>query len=116
MIEQPDQKFLIVSTRERSFSTSALYQTGPSDTLTTWTINEDGTLTFLQNAPSGGWLPRQFSLNEAGDLLAVGHQNNNTVVIWKRDLETGRIVTEEEGGKVGKAVVSGPVVSTIWDE
>ncbi|KAK7722167.1 hypothetical protein SLS64_000700 [Diaporthe eres] len=112
----PDQKFLIVSTRERSFSTSALYQSGPSDTLTTWTINEDGTLTFLQSAPSGGWLPRQFSLNGAGDLLAVGHQNNNTVVIWKRDLETGRIVTEEEGGKVGEAVVSGPVVSTIWDE
>ncbi|KAK2615009.1 hypothetical protein N8I77_001788 [Diaporthe amygdali] len=112
----PDQRFLIVSTREKSFSTSALYQSGPSDTLTTWTINEDGTLTFLQSAPSGGWLPRQFSLNKAGDLLAVGHQTNNTVVVWKRDVETGLIITEEEGGKVGEVVLSGPVVSTIWDE
>lgn len=112
----PDQKFLIVSTREQSFSTSALYRSGPSDTLTTWTINEDGTLTFLQSAPSGGWLPRQFSLNKAGDLLAVGHQTNNTVVIWKRDLETGLIITEEDGGQVGKVVLSGPVISTIWDE
>ncbi|POS73644.1 YkgB [Diaporthe helianthi] len=112
----PDQRFLIVSTREQSFSTSALYQSGPSDTLTTWTINEDGTLDFLQSAPSGGWLPRQFSLNKAGDLLAVGHQTNNTVVVWKRDIETGLIITEEDGGKVGQALLSGPVISTVWDE
>lgn len=73
-------------------------------------------MTFLQNAPSGGWLPRQFSLNSAGDMLAVGHQSNHTVVIWKRDVDTGLIVVEEEGGKIGEVLLSGPVVSTIWDE
>lgn len=99
-----------------SFDESSIYQTGPTDTISTWAINEDGTLTFVQNAPSGGYSPRQLSLNKAGDLVAVGHQNNNTVVIWKRDVETGLIVSEEEGGKVGEAVLTGPVVSTIWDE
>lgn len=99
-----------------SFSTSLLYQSGPSDTLSTWAINEDGTLEFVQNAPSGGYLPRQFSINKAGDMIAVGHQVNQTVVIWKRDVETGKILTEEEGGKLGETLLTGPVVSTIWDE
>lgn len=113
---QPDNRFLIISHREKSFSSSSLYKSGPSDTLSTWTINDDGTLSFLQNAPSGGWSPRQFALNRAGDLIAVGHQNNKSVVIWKRDVETGLILTEDQGGKVGQATLTGSVVATIWDE
>lgn len=112
----PDGRFLIISHREKSFKDSSIYQSGPSDTLSTWTINEDGTLSFLQNVPSGGWSPRQFSLNAAGDMIAVGHQNNKTVVIWKRDVESGLILTEEQGGKVGEVLLTGSVVSTIWDE
>lgn len=46
----------------------------------------------------------------------MGNQDNRTVVIWKRDVASGQILTEEEGGKVGEVVLSGPVVSTIWDE
>lgn len=70
----------------------------------------------MQNAPSGGWSPRQLSLNKAGDMVAVGHQNNNTVVVWKRNVDTGLIVSEADGGKLGEAVLTGAVVSTIWDE
>lgn len=70
----------------------------------------------MQNAPSGGYLPRQFTINKAGDMVAVGHQVNQTVVIWKRDVKTGKILTEEEGGKLAETVLTGPVVSTIWDE
>lgn len=73
-------------------------------------------MTFLQNVPSGGWSPRQFSLNKAGDLIAVGHQNNKSVVVWKRDVETGLILTEDKGGKVGQVTLTGSVVATIWDE
>lgn len=113
---QPDERFLIISHREVSYSGSTIYKSGPTDTLSTWAINEDGTLEFVQNAPSGGYSPRQFSINKAGDMIAVGHQTNKTVVIWKRDVETGMIVAEEEGGKLGVAVLTGAVVSTIWDE
>ncbi|KAF4313294.1 hypothetical protein GTA08_BOTSDO00330 [Botryosphaeria dothidea] len=112
----PDNKFLIVSNRDISFRNSTKVGSGPSDTLSTFTINDDGTLDLLQLAPSGGWSPRHFALNKAGDLLAVGHQNNNTVVIWERNLETGKIVTAEEGGPVAIATLSGAVVCTIWDE
>lgn len=99
-----------------SFETSTLYQSGASDTLATWAINDDGTLTHVQNAPSGGYMPRQFAVNKAGDMLAVGHQVNSTVLLWKRDVASGKIVTEAEGGKLGEILLTGEVVSTVWDE
>lgn len=49
-------------------------------------------------------------------MIACGHQNNNTVVIWKRDLATGLILDEAQGGKVGVQRLTGAVVMTIWDE
>lgn len=70
----------------------------------------------VQQAPSGGYSPRQFMINRSGDKIAVGHQNNNTVVIWKRDVETGKVVTEAEGGLLGAVTLSGAVVFTQWDE
>ncbi|KAJ4360779.1 uncharacterized protein N0V89_001346 [Didymosphaeria variabile] len=112
----PDGRFVIVSHREKSFATSPVYQTGPSDSISTFAINDGGTLSLVQVAPSGGWSPRQFSINKNGDLLAVGHQRNNSVIIWKRHVASGKIVLEEEGGKVGEVVVNGPVVYTQWDE
>ncbi|RGP78309.1 hypothetical protein FLONG3_3624 [Fusarium longipes] len=112
----PDERFVVVSNREKSFATSIEARSGPSDTLTTFLINDDGTLKPVQAAPSGGWLPRQFSFNKAGDKIAVGHQVNQTVVIWKRDVETGKIITEEEGGKLAQIKLTGEVVATLWDE
>jgi 6-phosphogluconolactonase (cycloisomerase 2 family) len=107
---------VVVSNREKSFATSIEARSGPSDTLTTFLIKDNGTLEPVQAAPSGGWLPRQFSFNKAGDKIAVGHQVNQTVVIWKRDVKTGKIVTEEEGGKLAQIKLTGDVVATIWDE
>ncbi|KAK1445509.1 YkgB [Colletotrichum cuscutae] len=112
----PDQKFIIVSNRDVSFRDSPVLGSGPSDTLSTFAIKDDGSLELVQLAPSGGWSPRQFSINKAGDLIAVGHQNNRTVVIWKRDLVSGKIITEAEGGKVGQVTLTGAVVATIFDE
>ncbi|KAI6758526.1 hypothetical protein HG530_010766 [Fusarium avenaceum] len=112
----PDNRFLVVSNREKSFATSLQAGSGPSDTLTTFLINEDGSLKPVQAAPSGGWLPRQFSFNKSGDKIAVGHQVNQTVVIWKRDVQTGKIISEDKGGKLAEVTLTGPVVATIWDE
>ncbi|GKT46761.1 putative 6-phosphogluconolactonase [Colletotrichum spaethianum] len=112
----PDQKFIIISNRDVSFRDSPVLGSGPSDTMSTFAIKEDGTLELVQLAPSGGWSPRQFSINKAGDLIAVGHQNNRTVVIWKRDLVSGKIIPEVEGGKVGQVTLTGAVVATIFDE
>ena len=113
---QPDQRFIIVSNRDVSFKDSPVFGSGPTDTISTFAIQEDGSLQLVQLAPSGGWSPRQFSINRAGDLIAIGHQNNKTVVVWKRDVASGKIVSEAEGGKVGQVTLSGAVVSTIFDE
>ncbi|KAF9774547.1 hypothetical protein IL306_007433 [Fusarium sp. DS 682] len=51
-------RFLIITNREKSLANSPQLGSGPSDTLTTFQINEDGTLKPIQAAPSGGWLPR----------------------------------------------------------
>lgn len=110
---QPDDRFIIVSNRDISFSESTQFQTGPSDTLSTFSISENGTLSLIQLAPSGGYSPRQFSLNKAGDQIAVGHQNNRTVVVWNRDVETGKIA---EGTPAAVVQLTGAVVCTIWDE
>ncbi|CEI70650.1 hypothetical protein FVEN_g863 [Fusarium venenatum] len=112
----PDERFVVVSNREKSFATSIEARSGSSDTLTTFLIKDNGTLEPVQAAPSGGWLPRQFSFNKAGDKIAVGHQVNQTVVIWKRDVKTGKIITEQEGGKLAQIKLTGDVVATIWDE
>lgn len=106
---QPDQKFVIVSSRQHSFNLSPLYQQADSDSLSTFKILDDGKLSLAQIAPSGGYLPRQFSLNKKGDKVAVGHQVNSTVVIWDRDVRSGKI-----GGKVAETKVAGPVVFVGW--
>ncbi|KNG45528.1 putative isomerase YbhE [Stemphylium lycopersici] len=110
----PDGRFVIVSNRDVSFSASPIHRSKSSDTLSVFSINPNGTLKPVQHAPSGGYSPRQFMINTEGDKIAVGHQNNNTVVIWKRDIETGKIVREEDGGKLGVATLSGAVVFTQW--
>lgn len=115
-LTQPDQRFIIVSSRDVSFRDSPVFGTGPSDTMSTFVIQADGSLELIQLAPSGGWSPRQFSVNKAGDLVAIGHQNNQTVVVWKRDVASGKIVPEAEGGKIAEVTLAGAVVSTIFDE
>ncbi|KAF3052621.1 hypothetical protein E8E11_010697 [Didymella keratinophila] len=107
----PDQRFVIVSSRQHSFNLSPLYQKEESDSLSTFMINENGTLSLVQIAPSGGHLPRQFSLNKKGDKVAVGHQVNGTVVILDRDIGSGKI-----GEKLAEVKISGPGVFVGWDE
>ncbi|KAI8936910.1 hypothetical protein NX059_006142 [Plenodomus lindquistii] len=112
----PDYRFVIVSNRDVSFAASPKNRSGPTDTLSVFSINANGTLTPFQQAPSGGYSPRQFMINKAGDMIAVGHQNNNTVVVWKRDVDSGRIVDEANGGKLGVVTLTGAVVFAQWDE
>ncbi|KAH6614042.1 Lactonase, 7-bladed beta-propeller-domain-containing protein [Boeremia exigua] len=107
----PDQKFVIVSSRQHSFNLSPLFQKADSDSLSTFKIHDNGKLSLVQVAPSGGYLPRQFSLNKKGDKVAVGHQGNSTVVVWGRDVRSGKI-----GAKLGETKASGPVVFVGWDE
>ncbi|KAF3003695.1 hypothetical protein E8E13_008857 [Curvularia kusanoi] len=109
IVISPDQRFLLVSSRQHSFELSPLHQKEASDSISTFRINHDASLNLIQVAPSGGYLPRQFSLNKTGDKVAVGHQGSSTVVVWERDLESGII-----GRKLAERELRGPVVFTGW--
>jgi 6-phosphogluconolactonase (cycloisomerase 2 family) len=100
-----------VSSRQHSFEFSPLLHKEDSDSISTFRINGDASLSLVQIAPSGGYLPRQFSLNQAGDKVAVGHQGSDTVVVWERDVQSGKI-----GRKIAEKKLEGPVVFVGWDE
>ncbi|KAI1638102.1 YkgB protein [Biscogniauxia mediterranea] len=90
----PDQNFLIVSSRWENSTTIASFDSSngtiPSDPLITFSVDrETGNLTKLQEFPAGGQGPRQFSINAAGNLIAVGLQADGRVVIIERDVKTG---------------------------
>ncbi|PSK56633.1 hypothetical protein B9Z65_6257 [Elsinoe australis] len=114
----PDEKFVHTSSRNDTlfqlpnFDPSNSTQV-PSDSLQSWSIDPaTGKLSFVQLAPAGGSFPRQFSLNAEGTLAAVGLQNDGTVVIVERDVETstfGDFVAEINLGDVG-------VTAVVWDE
>jgi 6-phosphogluconolactonase (cycloisomerase 2 family) len=103
----PDNRFLLLSNRNSSIFTlpnpDASNSTAvASDSITTFSLSKEGKLRFVQAWPTYGLFPRHFSLNAAGNLLAVGNQNSANVVLMKRDVATGLIEdvlaeTEVEG-------------------
>ncbi|KAF2764409.1 putative isomerase YbhE [Teratosphaeria nubilosa] len=109
----PDNRFLIISNRNNtSFSLpSAKGTLVPSDSLSTFALQTDGTLVFHQLWPSGGSYPRHFSTNAVGDLVAVGNQYSQNVVILLRDTATGLI-----GEPVARVTVGGNTTCVVFDE
>ncbi|PVH82062.1 3-carboxymuconate cyclase-like protein-like protein [Cadophora sp. DSE1049] len=113
----PDRKFLLTSSRNATLFDIDNFDPSnstkiPSDTLQTWAIdNATGKLSFTQLAPAGGRFPRQFSLNKAGTLAAVGLQSDSRVVIVQRDVTSGKF-----GDFVASVDVGGEITSVIWAE
>ncbi|QPG94922.1 hypothetical protein C2857_007333 [Epichloe festucae Fl1] len=113
----PDSKNLIVSSRrENAFSIPNFDPKNNtkiiSDPLINFSIDaETGSLTRIQEVPCGGRVPRHFSFNKAGTLVAVGQQNDWRVVLINRDPHTGKL-----GSFAGYADVAGPVTSVVFNE
>ncbi|KAI4717060.1 3-carboxy-cis,cis-mucoante lactonizing enzyme [Aureobasidium sp. EXF-10727] len=112
----PDNRFLIVSNRNNTsfhipnpspHNTTAI----PSDSLSTFAINKDGSLKHIQLWPAGGMFPRHFSLNKWGDLIAVGLQYDKSVVVFERDVALGTV-----GKPVARWVGGGNVTCVVWEE
>lgn len=109
---QPDQRFVIISSRgENSLTIPAYTGTGtiPSDPIISFAINAgSGQLTLAQIAPAGGRNPRGFSLNKAGNLVASALQDDNRVVVFKRDVKTGKLGAVVATATVGEGEGNGP--------
>lgn len=70
-----------------------------SDSLATFKPTAEGKLEFVELVPSGGLRPRHFSFNQDGSLIAVGHQTSGTVLVYARDVATGKIAGQIAFGK-----------------
>ncbi|KUJ16153.1 YkgB protein [Mollisia scopiformis] len=116
-ILSPDHKFLLTSARNATLFSLKNFDPNnstkiPSDTLQTWAIDDTtGKLTFKQLSPSGGFYPRQFSVNKNGTMAAVGLQEDARVVIVSRNTTTGLY-----GGFLASINLPGEITSVIWDE
>lgn len=115
--KKPDEKFLVVSSRgENSFSIPNFDPSNSteivSDALIIFSVDHgSGNLTLVQEYPAGGRIPRQFSINEAGTLLAVGLQADGRVVVIDRDVQSGKLKRF-----AATALVEGEVTAVIFDE
>ena len=83
-----------------------------SDSITTFSVDHaTGNLTLVQLFPSGGQIPRQFSINKAGTLLGVGQQGSGRAVFINRDVASGKLM-----GFAGAVDIAGQVTSVVFDE
>lgn len=107
----PDNRFLVISNRNTTAFTLPLNGGIPSDSLSTWALKDDGSFAFHQLWPTGGEFPRHFSMNAHGNLVAVGLQTDQTVVILERDVQSGLV-----GEPVARIAIGGNVTNVVWDD
>ncbi|EAT91856.2 hypothetical protein SNOG_00361 [Parastagonospora nodorum SN15] len=96
ILTSPDNKFIIASNRLAPMFT--VPNADPknetkiqSDSIITFKPLESGQLEFVEIVASGGMKPRHFNLNTKGDKIAVANGLSENVVVYQRDVETGKI-------------------------
>lgn len=80
----PDGKFLYVSDRV------------DANAISVYKILKDGKIELVEQQSTLGKGPRDFAIDPTGNYLLVGHQYTNDIVIFKRNIATGKI---EDTGK-----------------
>lgn len=94
-------------------------QFSPNDSMASFSLADDGTMTFQQITSSGGTYPRTFAINKAGDLVVIGDQTTANVAVVKRDTSTGLLgaqVASMRIGTVGTAESDNGLSAVLWDE
>jgi 6-phosphogluconolactonase len=62
-----------------------------SDTITVFTVADDGSLSQTQCFSCGGTTPRDFALAPGGAWLVIGNQDSDTISVFVVDPNTGRV-------------------------
>jgi 6-phosphogluconolactonase (cycloisomerase 2 family) len=104
---KPDNRYILVTSRgETSIS-------NPGDPLITFSVDaETGALAHVQTIGTGGLIPRQFSINKAGTLVAVGTQGDGRVTVFERDVVSGLLT----GPVADITIAGGQVTCVVFDE
>jgi 6-phosphogluconolactonase len=89
----PNGKFLYATNR------------GDANDISVFAINqENGELTFVDRTPSGGKGPRNFVIDPTGKFLIVAHQNSDSIIVYKIDENSGKLVRAVSRIEVGSPV------------
>lgn len=62
-----------------------------SDSLTTFKLQDDGSLVWHLPRPPGGSFPREFSIGKKGSFIVFANQNIQNVAVLQRDTATSLI-------------------------
>lgn len=89
----PDGKFLYTSTRDQA-NTLSIFRINPGD----------GKLMIMGHQSTHGKTPRHFNFDPSGAYLLVANQNSDEIVVFHRDLQTGKLTDSGSRIKVGKPV------------
>jgi len=84
----PDGKYLYASNR------------APANTITCFSVAKDGHLALVQQIPTGGDGPRNFSITPDGKYLFIANQNSDNIVIFQRNIQTGLLSDTHQRIKV----------------
>ena len=89
----PDGKFLYATNR------------GNLNTISAFAVNpSSGRLKLLQVLPTGGIMPRNFTITPSGNRLLVGHQKSGFITVFNRDTDTGLLTLTNNTIPVSNAV------------
>ncbi len=88
----PDGNFLYATNR------------GTANDITCFSVAKDGKLTFKQQVSTGGDVPRNFAITPDGQYVFVGHQKTDNIVIFKRNILTGKLTDTGKRIQVGAPV------------
>lgn len=89
----PDGRFLYASNR------------GDANEIVIYAVDAgNGRLTLVGRQPSLGRTPREFLIDPSGRWLIVGNQDSDSVVVFRRDVATGKLNPDATTVPVGKPV------------
>lgn len=77
------------------------------DSIVVYRLSEDGMAEYIQTVSTHGRTPRNFTIDPTGRWLLVGNQDSDTIAIFERNRETGRLLYK------GTAAVPTPVCILI---
>ncbi|GKT46173.1 putative 6-phosphogluconolactonase [Colletotrichum spaethianum] len=106
--------FVYVANRyDRSFGSQ-------EDSVATYTIDpSSGQVAFVEITSAFSYFPRTFSINKAGNLVAIGGQTSANVAIVERNVATGRLgnlVATLKVGNPGTVNQEDGLSAVVWNE
>lgn len=75
----PDNKFLYASNR------------GDANEISSFEIDKEGKLNFVERIKSGGIMPRNFIITKDGKYVLAAHQETSDIVVFERNLRNGKL-------------------------